>query len=54
MHNEQLITAREKAAELGISRSTLTRRVRAGEITPAYRADGDNGVMLFYPAGRAA
>ena len=54
MTNGQLITAKEKAAELGISRSTLTRRVRAGEITPAYRADGDNGIMLFLPEERAA
>jgi len=50
MHNEGLITAKAKAAELGISRATLTRKVQAGEITPAFRADGHRGVTLFYPA----
>lgn len=49
MPNEDLITAKDKAAELGISRSTLTRRVQSGDVVPAFRADGDNGVMLFTP-----
>lgn len=42
-----LLTAKEKAAELGVSRATLTRWVQAGKITPAYKADGPTGVMLF-------
>lgn len=42
-----LLTAKEKAAELGVSRATLTRWVQAGKITPAYKAEGPTGVMLF-------
>jgi excisionase family DNA binding protein len=37
----------EAAARLGISRSTLTRRVEAGEITPAIRVPGYRGQFLF-------
>lgn len=47
MTTNGLITAKEKAAELGVSRATLTRWVQAGKITPAYKADGPTGVMLF-------
>lgn len=50
MHNEELITAKDKAAELGISRATLTRHVQQGKLTPAFRASGENGVMLFHPS----
>lgn len=48
MHNSDLLTAKQKADELGISRSTLTRYVRAGKVTPAWRDETThNGVMLF-------
>lgn len=47
MTTNGLITAKEKAAELGVSRATLTRWVQAGKITPAYKAEGPTGVMLF-------
>jgi hypothetical protein len=46
---QNLLTAKQKAEELGISRSTLTRMVQAGKITPAFKADGPNGVTLFAP-----
>jgi len=46
MANE-LITAKEKAEQLGISRTQLSRLVKAGEITPSFKAPGANGVMLF-------
>jgi len=49
MQTSELLTAKEKAEELGISRATLTRRVQAGKIVPAYRGAGDNGVTLFTP-----
>lgn len=51
MHNGELLTAKEKAAELGISRSTLSRRVKAGTIIPAFKDESNdhNGVMLFEP-----
>lgn len=49
MHETKLISAKEKAAELGISRSTLSRWVEANKITPAYIGEGDNGIQLFTP-----
>ena len=52
MHNAG--TAKDKAAELGISRSTLTRRVKSGNITPAFRAEGENGITLFFPESPSA
>lgn len=54
MHNAGLITAKDKAAELGISRSTLTRRVKSGNIIPAFRAEGENGITLFFPESPSA
>lgn len=51
---QNLLTAKQKAEELGISRSTLTRMVQAGKITPAFKADGPNGVTLFAPEEVAA
>ena len=50
MPNPELISAKDKAAELGISRATLSRRVKAGDITPAFKGDGDNGIQLFTPS----
>jgi hypothetical protein len=51
MHNGELLTAKEKAAELGISRSTLSRKVASGAIIPAYKDESNehNGVQLFDP-----
>lgn len=51
MHNGELLTAKEKAAELGISRSTLSRKVKAGDIVPAFKDESNehNGVQLFAP-----
>lgn len=51
MTNGALLTAKEKATELGISRSTLSRRVKSGKITPAFKDESNehNGVMLFDP-----
>lgn len=54
MPKDELITAKDKAAELGISRPTLTRRVQQGKIKPAFRAEGENGVMLFKPAPKSS
>ena len=51
---QDLLTAKQKAEELGISRSTLTRMVQAGKITPAFKADGANGVTLFHVEDVAA
>jgi hypothetical protein len=47
----QLLTAKQKAAELGISRATLSRRVQEGEVVPAFKDDSNphNGVQLFEP-----
>ena len=50
MTTAKLISAKDKAAELGISRATLSRRVSAGEIKPAYEGDAKNGVQLFTPS----
>lgn len=37
----------EVCAELGIDRSTLSRWVAAGRITPSYRLPGPKGAFLF-------
>ena len=43
-----LIGSAEACRILGdISRSTLTRWVESGRITPAYRLPGENGAVLF-------
>lgn len=44
---DDMMTAKQKAEQLGVSRATLTRWVQAGKLTPAYKADGTRGVMLF-------
>lgn len=52
MHNaDNLLTAKDKAAELGISRSTLSRKVKSGQIVPAFKDESNprNGVQLFEP-----
>jgi excisionase family DNA binding protein len=42
-----LLTTAEVAERLGVDRSTLTRRVQLGRITPAARLR--NGAMLWHP-----
>lgn len=42
-----LLTSREVCARLGIDRSTLTRWVQAGRITPAQKLPGLRGAYLF-------
>lgn len=52
MHNgEDLLTAKQKADELGKSRATITRWVQSGKLVPAFRdeTNSHNPVMLFYP-----
>lgn len=43
----ELIRAVEAAELLGVNRSTLTRWVAAGHITPAVKAPGYKGILLF-------
>ena len=52
MHqNTDLIGSAEACRILGdISRSTLTRWVESGRITPDYRLPGENGAFLFIRA----
>lgn len=48
MQNEpDLIGAREACRILDVNRSTLTRWVEAGRLTPKVRLPGDNGAHLF-------
>lgn len=45
----RLLRSAEACARLNIDRSTLTRWVAAGKITPAYKLDGLRGAYLFSP-----
>lgn len=45
-----LIPSADVCERLGIDRSTLSRWVAAGTITPALRAPGKFGAMFFRPA----
>ena len=50
MHNQspqQLIPTAEVCAELGITPSTLSRKVKRGLITPAVKGAGIRGPMWF-------
>jgi predicted site-specific integrase-resolvase len=47
---EQLMGSAEACGILGIDRSTLTRWVAKGIITPAQKLPGETGVYLFQPA----
>lgn len=50
MHNQspqQLVPTAEVCAELGITPSTLSRKVKSGLITPAIKAPGLRGPMFF-------
>lgn len=52
MHNDDtLLTAKQKADELGKSRATITRWVKAGKLVPAFKDEENthNPVMLFHP-----
>lgn len=44
-----LIPSAEVCADLGIDRSTLSRWVASGRITPAVKAPGIRGAMFFRP-----
>lgn len=44
------IPSAEACERLGIDRSTLSRWVAAGRITPTFRLPGATGSMLFDPA----
>lgn len=43
----ELITSEQLATLLGVDRSTVLRRVRHGDIVPAYSGPGRTGVYLF-------
>lgn len=45
-----LIGSAEVCERLGIDRSTLTRRVARGEITPVQKMPGETGAFLFAAA----
>ncbi|WP_156532974.1 helix-turn-helix domain-containing protein [Cellulosimicrobium sp. I38E] len=44
---ETTVTSATACSWLGIDRSTLTRWVQAGHITPAFKYPGSNGAYLF-------
>lgn len=44
---EQLIGSKTVCALLNIDRSTLTRRIERGELTPLAQLDGPNGAFVF-------
>ena len=50
MANANLIGSAAACAVLDIDKSTLSRWVKAGTITPAQRLPGKNGAMLFRPS----
>ena len=45
-----LLRSAEVCARLNIDRSTLTRWVASGKISPAYKLEGLRGAYLFAPA----
>ena len=47
MQNPDLIGSAEACERLGIDRSTLTRRVARGEITPLQKLPGETGAYIF-------
>ena len=50
MANANLIGSAEACAVLDIDKSTLSRWVKAGILTPAHKNPGRNGAMLFRPS----
>ena len=49
MANANLIGSAKACQVLDIDRSTLSRWVKAGTLTPAMKLPGKNGAMLFDP-----
>lgn len=47
---QQLLASAQVCEHVGIDRSTLSRYVKAGQITPAMRLPGRRGAMLFEQA----
>jgi len=47
MPHDELIGSDEASVRLGIDRSTLTRWITAGKITPALQMPGPTGAFLF-------
>lgn len=47
MTNIDLISTKDACRILDKDKATLGRWVRDGKITPAYKGDGKNGIMLF-------
>lgn len=50
MPADELLATIEVAQSLRLERSTLSRWVKEGRITPAMRLPGVNGAFLFHPA----
>lgn len=50
MRTTDVLSTAAAAERLGIDRSTLTRWVAAGRLTPVVRGEGRNGVMFFAAA----
>lgn len=50
MHGSILIGTAKAANLLNVNRSTLTRLVASGDITPAMRLEGRGGALLFSPS----
>ncbi len=46
----QLLSSADACAALGIDRSTLTRWVQSGKVTPAQKLGGRTGAYLFTSA----
>ena len=50
MKSQQLITAREAASRLGVTRHAIVRRVHRGTLRPVAKLPGKTGAFLFDPA----
>lgn len=46
----ELITTRDAAEQIGVTRFHVARLVREGRLTPAMKLTGDRGAFLFDPA----
>ncbi|WP_406046566.1 helix-turn-helix transcriptional regulator [Kribbella sp. NBC_00889] len=49
MANANLIGSAQACQTLGVDKSTLSRLVKSGDITPKVKLPGRNGAMLFDP-----
>lgn len=47
MTDIDLISTKEACRILNKDKSTLGRWIKAGKLTPAFKGDGPNGIMLF-------